>query len=130
MSWGKRRKEVTNCYNRVKGGSVAFDKIAIKGGTPLDVRGATLPYEEIEAESASYQGTLIGPDRKYLDNFLPYSPSIYYITLSALTSSIHISHFALVNTWYTTLPSEASNREAVQLTAAGNPLSFFSSLRE
>jgi len=73
----------------VKGGSVAFDKISIKGGIPINVRGATLAYEEIEAEAASYQGTLIGPGRAY-----------------------------------TTLPSEASARQAVQLTAAGNYVEF------
>jgi hypothetical protein len=73
----------------VTGGSVAFDKIAIKGGIPINVRGATLGYEEIEAESASYQGTLIGPGRQYCS-----------------------------------LPSEASNRKAVQLTATGNYVEF------
>ena len=35
------------------------------GAIPLAVRGATLGYEEIEAEAASYQGTLIGPNRTY-----------------------------------------------------------------
>jgi hypothetical protein len=74
---------------KIKGGHVAFDKIAIKGGIPINLRGATLPYEEIEAESANYQGTLIGPGRAYC-----------------------------------TLPSEASGRQAVQLTAAGNYVEF------
>jgi hypothetical protein len=50
---------------RIYGGSVAFDSIAIKGGSQPTLRGATLPYEEVEAENATYQGTLIGPDRKY-----------------------------------------------------------------
>lgn len=73
----------------VKGGSVAVDKISIKGGSPIALRGATLGYEEIEAEAASYQGTLIGPGRAYC-----------------------------------TLPSEASGRQAVQLTASGNYVEF------
>jgi hypothetical protein len=33
---------------------------------PRSLRGATLPYEEIEAEAASYQGILLGPGRQYL----------------------------------------------------------------
>jgi hypothetical protein len=53
------------------------------------LRGATIPYEEIEAEDASYQGTLIGPGRAYC-----------------------------------TLPSEASGRKAVTLSAAGNYVEF------
>eukprot|EP00026_Physarum_polycephalum_P003344 Phypoly_transcript_03354.p1 GENE.Phypoly_transcript_03354~~Phypoly_transcript_03354.p1 ORF type:complete len:494 (-),score=67.72 Phypoly_transcript_03354:642-2123(-) len=59
------RQGLNTITYRVKGGSVAFDKIAVKGGIPINVRGATLPYEEIEAESASYQGTKIGPGRQY-----------------------------------------------------------------
>jgi hypothetical protein len=55
---------------RVYGESVAFDWIGIKGGSEKAVNGATLPYEEIEAEASSYQGTLLGPGRQY-----PLSPS-------------------------------------------------------
>lgn len=45
---------------------MAIDRIEVKGGKEMAVRGATLPFEEIEAEAASYQGTLIGPNRVYL----------------------------------------------------------------
>jgi len=73
----------------IHGGSVAFDSIAIKGGSQPTARGATLPYEEIEAENATFSGTLIGPDRKY-----------------------------------TTIPNEASQRLAVQITAGSNYVEF------
>jgi len=51
--------------------------------------GATLNYEEIEAEDAAFSGTKIGPSKKY-----------------------------------TTLPSEASKRTAVQLTSQGQYVEF------
>jgi hypothetical protein len=73
----------------VSRGGVAIDYISVKGAIPLAVRGATLGYEEIEAEAASYQGTLIGPNRTYCS-----------------------------------LPSEASNRMAVQLSSSGNYVEF------
>jgi len=73
----------------MKGGSIAFDAIEIKGGSQPALRGATLPYETIESENATYQGTLIGPDRRY-----------------------------------TTLPSEASQRLAVQLVKSGDYVEF------
>jgi hypothetical protein len=38
------------------------------------VRGATLGYEEIEAEDASYQATLIGPGREYAKRKIKKSP--------------------------------------------------------
>eukprot|EP00026_Physarum_polycephalum_P003116 Phypoly_transcript_03125.p1 GENE.Phypoly_transcript_03125~~Phypoly_transcript_03125.p1 ORF type:complete len:323 (-),score=65.97 Phypoly_transcript_03125:1363-2331(-) len=83
------RRGLNTITYKIKGGSVAFDSIAIKGGSPPALRGASLPYEEIEAENATYQGTLIGPDRKY-----------------------------------TTLPSEASQRLAVQLVNNGDYVEF------
>ena len=55
---------------------MAVDWIGIKGGSTQAVNGATLPYEEIEAEAASYQGTLIGPGRQYL-----LYPSLYLLSV-------------------------------------------------
>lgn len=59
--------------------------------SPMDVtaRGADVPFVETEAEAATHNGTLIGPDRTY-----------------------------------TTLPSEASGRQAVQLEGAGDYVEF------
>jgi len=83
------RKGLNTITYKIYGGSVAFDAISIKGGSTPTLRGATLPYEGVEAENSTYQGTLIGPDRKY-----------------------------------TTLPSEASQRYAVQLVNSGDYVEF------
>lgn len=40
-----------------------MDYVEIDGAVNQAARGATLPYYEIEAEDASYTGTLIGPSR-------------------------------------------------------------------
>lgn len=55
---------------RVTGGSVMVDFIKVKGGSEMAVRGATVTYEEIEAEAATYQGSIIGPNRQYLSSFI------------------------------------------------------------
>jgi len=44
---------------------VLVDYITIEGSIPLALRGATLPYYEIEAEDATTNGVIIGPDRTY-----------------------------------------------------------------
>jgi hypothetical protein len=41
----------------------SIDFVEIKGAIPLAAQGATLPYFEIEAENAVYNGVLIGPSR-------------------------------------------------------------------
>jgi hypothetical protein len=46
----------------VSNGMFEIDAIEIVGGVELAPQGATLPFDEIEAESASYTGTKIGPD--------------------------------------------------------------------
>eukprot|EP01113_Clastostelium_recurvatum_P036210 TRINITY_DN5134_c0_g1_i2.p1 TRINITY_DN5134_c0_g1~~TRINITY_DN5134_c0_g1_i2.p1 ORF type:complete len:693 (+),score=134.51 TRINITY_DN5134_c0_g1_i2:143-2221(+) len=68
---------------------VSLDYITIVGTIQQASRGATLPYFEIEAEAASTNAEIIGPDRTYM-----------------------------------TLPSEASGRRAVQLTAQGHYVEF------
>jgi len=65
--------------------AMAFDFISVKGGIPIKSNGATVNFEEIEAENANYKGTKIGPSRVY-----------------------------------TTLPSEAGGRSAVQLSSGGS----------
>jgi len=42
---------------------IRVDFMEIEGAIPQASRGATVPYYEIEAENASYTGTLIGPNR-------------------------------------------------------------------
>jgi hypothetical protein len=59
------RTGINTIKYQIYGGSVVFDFITVKGGLPLATRGATVTYEEIEAESASYQAALIGPGRQY-----------------------------------------------------------------
>jgi len=59
------RSGINTIKYMIFGGGVAFDYITVKGAIPLAVRGATTTYEEIEAEAASYQGTVIGPGRQY-----------------------------------------------------------------
>ena len=43
----------------------SIDSIAVKGAVKQATRGATLPYVEIEAESATTNAIIIGPDRTY-----------------------------------------------------------------
>ena len=43
-----------------------FDFFILLGGIPLAPRGATLTYEELEAETAVFQGTKIGPSKVYV----------------------------------------------------------------
>jgi len=74
------RRGLNTLTYTIHGGAVAMDAISIVGGSQPAGNGATLPYETVEAENATYTGTLIGPDRTY-----------------------------------TTLPSEASQRLAVQI---------------
>jgi len=45
--------------------SLAFDYIKVKGALPLADRGATVNYEEIEAENSVFTGTKIGPNKTY-----------------------------------------------------------------
>ncbi|MPZ85603.1 MAG: carbohydrate-binding protein [Actinophytocola sp.] len=47
------------------GGDVAIDRIVLSRGSAPAARGATVPYTEYEAESASTNGTAFGPDRTY-----------------------------------------------------------------
>ena len=42
----------------------SVDFIEIEGAIPLAPRGATLPYFEIEAENANFNGQKIGPSRE------------------------------------------------------------------
>lgn len=42
---------------------VSLDRVAVSGGSALLARGATVPYQEYEAESAATNGRIIGPDR-------------------------------------------------------------------
>ena len=46
---------------------VAVAGIAIAGGSTLLTRGATVPYQEYEAENAATNGKVIGPDRVWGD---------------------------------------------------------------
>ncbi len=79
---------------------VAVDGVAVNspqpsGPPPASARGATLPYVEYEAENAVYTGTLIGPSRGSLPGY----------TLNNMAA-------------------EASGREAVELTATGQHVTF------
>ncbi len=47
-------------------GSVSIDRLAIPGGLPLAERGATVPYEELEAEDGETNATVLAPSREYL----------------------------------------------------------------
>jgi len=76
-------------YNSGDSGNVSLDNISIPNDNGLDSRGATLPYVEYEAESATTNGTVIGPDLTYLN-----------------------------------MPSEASGRKAVKLSAQGQYAEF------
>lgn len=46
-------------------GLVNIDAVSVQGGLPLATRGATLPYQEYEAESASSNVTATGPTTTY-----------------------------------------------------------------
>jgi len=52
-------------YDAGDSGNVALDEITVVGSTALADRGATVPYTSYEAESASTNGVVIGPDRTY-----------------------------------------------------------------
>ncbi len=54
-------------YERGSAAPVSLDWIAVAGGSVLAARGATLPYQEYEAEDAATNGTIIGPDRLFGD---------------------------------------------------------------
>lgn len=58
----------TIAYEHAAGdsGSVGVDHLAVSGGLALNARGATVPYTEYEAEDATTNGAVIGPDRTYL----------------------------------------------------------------
>jgi hypothetical protein len=47
-------------------GDLAIDSLTVAGGAALSARGATVAYTEYEAESATTNGTVLGPDRTYL----------------------------------------------------------------
>ncbi len=46
-------------------GAVNLDNIRVANSQPLATRGATLPYNEQEAENAATNGAVIGPDRTF-----------------------------------------------------------------
>ncbi len=66
--------------------------------TPLPTAGATVPYVEYEAENASYTGTLLGPSTTMILNG--------------------------AGTLATEMAAESSGRQAVELTAQGQQVSF------
>lgn len=45
------------------GGDVALRYVSVEGGKPLDARGATLPFDEYEAEDGVTTGTVAAPGR-------------------------------------------------------------------
>ncbi|KAL0480366.1 hypothetical protein AKO1_007158 [Acrasis kona] len=47
-------------------GPIDLDYIDVHGASPVNERGATLPYLEYEAEDATHNGKVIGPDRTYM----------------------------------------------------------------
>jgi hypothetical protein len=47
-------------------GAVSLDYLHLPTGAAMAARGATVPYEEQEAENGSTNATLVGPDRAYL----------------------------------------------------------------
>jgi hypothetical protein len=46
-------------------GGLAVDYVNLPNGPSLNTRGATLPYEEQEAENGTTNGTVLGPDRSF-----------------------------------------------------------------
>jgi Pectate lyase superfamily protein/Carbohydrate binding module (family 35) len=46
-------------------GGINLDAVLVPGGLALAARGATVPYVELEAESAQTTGTVVGPGRDY-----------------------------------------------------------------
>jgi len=50
---------------KLHGGSLSFDAISIEGGLMPADRGATIPYDTLEAEDATTTGVVIGPNRTY-----------------------------------------------------------------
>lgn len=54
--------EVDNDIN----GSISIDRLALPGALTLAERGATVPYEELEAEDGETNGTVLAPSREYL----------------------------------------------------------------
>ncbi|MEV0383932.1 CBM35 domain-containing protein [Nonomuraea sp. NPDC050643] len=53
-------------YDSGDTGGVALDGLTVAGAGTLNVRGATVPYTEYEAEHGTTNATVIGPDRTYL----------------------------------------------------------------
>ena len=54
-------------YESGSGGDARLDSLSVAGGGRLAARGATLPYQEYEAEDAATNGRVIGPDRIFGD---------------------------------------------------------------
>jgi Carbohydrate binding module (family 35)/Carbohydrate binding module (family 6) len=47
-------------------GGISIDSISVNGGTPMASRGATVPYTEYRAASATTNGTVLAANRTYL----------------------------------------------------------------
>ncbi len=58
---------VAYVFERGSKAAVSLDGISIAGGSALAARGATVPYQEYEAEDAKSNGTVIGPSRVFGD---------------------------------------------------------------
>ncbi|WP_051367042.1 carbohydrate-binding protein [Hamadaea tsunoensis] len=52
-------------YDSGDSGNVQLDSVTVSGGAALAARGATVPYTEYEAENASTNGVVLGPDRTF-----------------------------------------------------------------
>jgi len=52
-------------YDDGDSGGVALRYVAVESGLPMAARGATLPYQEYEAEAGSTNGVAVGPSTDY-----------------------------------------------------------------
>jgi len=59
------RKGINSIVLTTLDGLVDLDYITVKGASKVNDRGATVPYEEYEAEDSQHTGSIIGPDRTF-----------------------------------------------------------------
>ncbi|MBD2847104.1 carbohydrate-binding protein [Paenibacillus sp. IB182496] len=73
-SWGERSETLrlrrglnTITYRALGSGTgIAVDALTVDTGVPLEARGATVPYQELEAEAGATNAQVLAPDRDYL----------------------------------------------------------------